>query len=56
VCHSDIAKITILAWLKLNPDDTGPRAPLGKGIAAYRNAMQAPVKGPDAFRNIVIQF
>jgi flagellar motor switch protein FliG len=37
-----MAKITIPVWPELSPENAGPRAPLGKGIAAYRNAMQTP--------------
>jgi flagellar motor switch protein FliG len=39
-----MAKIKIPVWPELDPENTGPTAPLDKGIAAYRNAMQAPAK------------
>jgi flagellar motor switch protein FliG len=39
-----MAKIKTPVWPELNPENTKPGAPLDKGIAAYRNAMQAPVQ------------
>jgi flagellar motor switch protein FliG len=42
-----MAKIKIPVWPKLHPEDTAPKAPLDKGIAAYRSAMQAPAKAAE---------
>jgi flagellar motor switch protein FliG len=39
-----MAKIKTPVWPELTPDDRGPTAPLDRGIAAYRNAMQAPAE------------
>jgi flagellar motor switch protein FliG len=37
-----MAKIKTPVWPELAPENQGPTAPLDRGIAAYRNAMQAP--------------
>jgi flagellar motor switch protein FliG len=39
-----MAKIKTPVWPELSPESPGPKAPLDKGIAAYRNAMQPPAK------------
>jgi flagellar motor switch protein FliG len=39
-----MAKIKTPVWPELTPEHTGRRAPLDRGIAAYRNAMQAPAE------------
>ncbi|MDR0598400.1 MAG: flagellar motor switch protein FliG [Treponema sp.] len=44
VYHGDMAKIKIPVWPELSPENTGPAAPLDRGIAAYRNAMRSPAE------------
>jgi flagellar motor switch protein FliG len=39
-----MAKIKTPVWPELNPEDSLPRSPLDRGIAAYRNAMQTPAE------------
>jgi flagellar motor switch protein FliG len=42
--YRDMAKIKTPVWPELTPDNQGPKAPLDRGIAAYRNAMQTPAE------------